>query len=48
MSEQEVFEKFEANASRALPRAQVDRLWERGLRLESSDSMKSFTELLSH
>lgn len=48
MSEQELYEKFEANASRGLPRAQVKQLWERGLRLETAENIRSFTELLSH
>ncbi len=48
MSEQELFEKFEANASRALPRAQVKQLWERGLGLETAENIRSFTQLLSH
>jgi hypothetical protein len=48
MSERELLEKFEANASRALPLAQVKQLWERGLKLETMENIKGFTELLSH
>lgn len=48
LSEQELFEKFEANAARALPRPQVRQIWDLGLRLETVANIKAFTELLSN
>lgn len=48
MSEQELYEKFEANAARALPRPQVGQVWGLGMRLETLVDAKRFTELLSH
>ena len=48
MSEDDVLEKFEANARRALPAAQARRLWEEGLRLESAADIRPFTQLLAN
>jgi 2-methylcitrate dehydratase PrpD len=47
MTENELFEKFEANALLALPRAQVQQLWEQGMKFEQIDQVRGFTELLS-
>ncbi|MBM3508477.1 MAG: MmgE/PrpD family protein [Alphaproteobacteria bacterium] len=47
MSDADVYGKFEGNASRALPAAQVRRLWDEGMRLESSADLKGFTQQLA-
>ena len=46
MSNADVREKFEANARRALPAAQVQRLWDEGLALEKAADVRQFTKLL--
>jgi hypothetical protein len=48
MSDADVYRKFEANAVRALPAAQVRRLWDEGLRLDEAADVKSFTQLLAN
>jgi 2-methylcitrate dehydratase PrpD len=46
MSDDDVRQKFEANARRALPAAQVERLWDQGLTLENAADIRQFTKLL--
>ena len=48
MTDDDVLEKFEANARRALPAAQVQRLWDEGLNLEKTADIRQFTQLLVH
>lgn len=47
MSEHEVWEKFEANASRTLPPSQVRQLWEAGLKLETTNDIRPLAQLLA-
>jgi 2-methylcitrate dehydratase PrpD len=46
MSEAELYEKFSANASRALPADRVRAVWEAGLSIDRMDNIRSFTKLL--
>lgn len=48
MSDDDVREKFEANARRALPAPRVQRLWDEGLELEKTADIRQFTQLLTH
>lgn len=48
MSDADVHGKFEANAARALPGAQVRRLWDEGLRLDGAADIRNFTQLLAN
>ena len=47
MSEDEIYKKFESNASRALPRNRIEMLWDTGRQLERLDDIKLFSNLLS-
>jgi 2-methylcitrate dehydratase PrpD len=48
MSDDDVREKFEANARRALPAAQVRQLWEEGLKLDKAADVRQFAKLLAN
>lgn len=47
MSADELYEKFESNAARTLPRARVRQIWDIGQRLESLEQTTALTDLLS-
>lgn len=46
MSEAELFEKFSANASRALPAGRVRAIWDAGMSIDRMDDVRLFTALL--
>jgi 2-methylcitrate dehydratase PrpD len=48
MSDDDVREKFEANARRALPAAQVRQIWEEGLKLDKAADVRQFAKLLAN
>lgn len=47
MSEAEIYEKFAANAARALPAERVRAVWDAGLAIERMEDVRGFTGLLS-
>ena len=47
MSEAEIYEKFAANAARALPAERVRAVWDAGLAIERMEDVRGFTGLLA-
>ena len=47
MSEADLYEKFSANAARALPAGRVRAIWDAGMTIDRMDDVRSFTSLLA-